>query len=269
MSKEKAVLGFIGGGNMAEAMIQGLSQKYNIWVSDPITSRLDYLSSIYNINTASGNKELVKKSGIVILAVKPQHVGEVLSEIKPVVNSTKLIISIAAGISLSQMRTIVGDSTRLIRVMPNTPSLVAEGMSVVVCDQSLKDDLAITENLFTSIGKVIILEEKYIDAVTALSGSGPAYVFLFIEALADGGVMMGLPRTVAIELAAQTVLGSAKMILSTNEHPACLKDRVTSPGGTTIEGLWVLEKAGIRGAIMAAVETAALKSERLGKKTTY
>lgn len=267
MNKENSVLGFIGGGNMAEAMIQGLSQKYNIWVSDAITTRLDYLSSAYNINTAESNQVLVEKSDIIIIAVKPQHIDEVLTEIMPVVDSSKLIISIAAGISLEQMRAVVRDRVRLIRVMPNTPLLVAEGMSVVVSDQSLEADLAIAEKLFASIGRVIIIEEKYIDAVTALSGSGPAYVFLFIEALADGGVMMGLPRTVAVELAAQTVLGAAKMVLSTGEHPACLKDSVTSPGGTTIEGLCKLEQAGVRGTIMAAVEAAALKSERLGKKT--
>jgi pyrroline-5-carboxylate reductase len=165
------------------------------------------------------------------------------------------------------MRSVIGKEARLIRVMPNTPSLVAEGMTVVVSDEGLESDLALAEKIFTSIGRVIRLEEKHMDAVTALSGSGPAYAFLFIEALADGGVKMGLPRSVALELSAQTVLGAAKMILSTSEHPACLKDRVASPGGTTIEGLYKLEQAGVRGVVMAAVEAAALKSEKLGKKT--
>ncbi|HLC16176.1 MAG TPA: pyrroline-5-carboxylate reductase [Thermodesulfovibrionia bacterium] len=265
MIRESAVLGFIGGGNMAEAMIHGFFEKYPIFVSDPVAARLNHLAGAYNVSKCVSNREVVEKSDIVILAVKPQHVEGALTEIAPFVDKSKLLISIAAGISLSRMRAVTGAEARLIRVMPNTPALVAEGMTVVVSDQCLEGDLAFTETLFASIGRVISLEEKHIDAVTALSGSGPAYVFLFIEAMADGGVKMGLPRTVALQLAAQTVLGAAKMVISTSEHPACLKDRVTSPGGTTIEGLHILEQAGVRGALMLAVEAAALKSATLGK----
>ena len=202
---------------------------------------------------------------VIILAVKPQIMGAVLKEIAPVVDDGKLLISIAAGVATKKLREHLGKTARLIRVMPNTPALVLEGVTAVARAEGLKPgDLEAAQELFGAVGRVVVLDEGAMDAVTGLSGSGPAYVAIAIEALADGGVKMGLDRATATLLAAQTVLGSARLILETGVHPAQLKDMVSSPGGTTIAGIAALEDGGFRRALMQAVERATLRSRELG-----
>ena len=198
------------------------------------------------------------------MAVKPQSLETALREIAPVLGG-KLVISIAAGISIGRLARLVPSDARIIRVMPNAPALVREGMSVLAFGPGVtEEDVRFARTLFDAVGRVLVVEERLMDVVTGLSGSGPAYVCLVIEAMADGGVKMGLPRAVAELLAVQTVLGSARMLLETGEHPARLKDRVTSPGGTTIAGLHQLERGGLRATLMAAVEAATKRSKELG-----
>lgn len=260
---------FIGAGNMGEALIRGVL-KANLVSPDKLTAsdiredRLSGLKSNYQICTASDNREALKGAEIVILAVKPQIISTVAKEIARYLTSDMLVISIAAGVSISRLRDIL-KCKRIIRVMPNTPALVLQGMTCVCRDGVNSQDLAIAEEIFKSVGKVVIVEERHIDAVTGLSGSGPAYCFLVIDALADGGVKMGLPRSVALELAIQTMRGSAVLIDEFAKHPGELKDMVASPGGTTIRGLHALEKRGVRGAFIEAVEEATLRSRELGK----
>lgn len=260
---------FIGGGNMGEALIQGLlkadlTSPEMLIVSDIREDRLSYLKSKYQIRVVSDNRRALDGAKIVLLAVKPQIISKVAEEIAPCLSPDMLVISIAAGVSLTRLREGL-QCLRVIRVMPNTPALVLQGVTCVCCDGVSDQDIAIAEEIFKSVGKVIILEERHIDAVTGLSGSGPAYCFLIIEALADGGVKMGLPRSIAMELAIQTMRGSAALIDEFARHPGELKDMVASPGGTTIWGLHALEKKGVRGAFIKAVEDATLRSKELGR----
>ena len=258
--------GFIGGGNMAEALIKGLASDYRIIVSDIVEERRAFLKNTYAVSVTDKNTEVVEKAETLIIAVKPHHVDTVLAEIKPVLKPSHLILSIAAGISTSHICSLTGEHQKVIRIMPNTPALVGQGMSVIVSDSGVPDeDLKKAEKIFSTVGRTLLLEEKYIDAATALSGSGPGFIFLMIEALIDGGVKIGLPRATARDLTLQTFLGSAQLALTTNRHPALLKEMVTSPGGTTITGIHMLEQMGIRGALMNAVEAAALKAQKLGK----
>ncbi len=264
-------VGFIGGGNMGEAIIKGLLaarllDPERIHVYDPVDSRMEYLGSRYGIVCHNATAALIKSCDTVILAVKPQNMGEVLSRFGEHVPHLPLVISIAAGIPLSLLTAGLPEGTPIIRVMPNTPALVLEGASALakgpnVTDAMMREAL----DLFRAVGKTVEVEEKWMDAVTGLSGSGPGYFLLLIESLIDGGVLMGLPRPVARELVVQTALGTAKLIQETGKHPAELRDMVTSPGGTTIEGLHVLEERGVRGALMRAVEAAAQRSLELGK----
>jgi pyrroline-5-carboxylate reductase len=212
------------------------------------------------------NIEVVRSSDAVILAVKPYHVGQVLYELKPYLTSEHLIISIAAGVKISMMEEHLNSGVRVVRVMPNQPCLVSASASAYAMGKSArKDDKDTVQKILESVGTASCLDEKLLDAVTGLSGSGPAYVYMFIEALADGGVLAGLPRDVAVMLAAQTVLGSAKTILETRKHPGEMKDMVASPAGTTIQGIKTLEEAGFRGAVIRAVEAGAKRSAELGK----
>jgi pyrroline-5-carboxylate reductase len=266
MKKDK--IGFIGGGNMAEALVKGLAKDYSLIVSDISIERRNYLVQKYGVSVTPDNTEVVHKAEIIILAVKPNHVDFILKEIKPTLSSSHLVISIAAGISTAHIHTLIGEQIKVIRVMPNTPALVAEGMTVIASDSGVsKEDLVYGEKIFSTVGKIVKLEEKYIDAATALSGSGPGFIFVIIEALIEGGVKIGLPRPVARELTLQTIFGSAHMAILTNKHPSVLKEMVTSPGGTTITGIHVLEQMGLRGTLMNAVEAAALKADQLGKKS--
>ncbi len=260
---------FIGGGNMGEALIKGvieagLLMPESIIACDIREEKLLYLKSKYKIRTVSEKRIALEQAKIIILAVKPQNIPELALEIAPYLTLDMLVISIAAGVSLERLKKLL-NFKRIIRVMPNTPALVLKGITCVCNDNVEKEDLHRAEKIFNSVGKVVFLEEHHMDAVTGLSGSGPAYFFLILDALADGGVKMGLPRSTALELAINTMGGSAALISEFARHPAELKDMVASPGGTTICGLHILEKRGVRGALMEAVENATLRSKELGK----
>jgi len=263
-------LGIIGGGKMASALIQGLLAQGMkpdlILVSEPEVSRQAYLREEYQVRVRFDNSALAKEVDIVILAVKPQIMETVLEEISDSIKrKNPLVISIVAGIRLSLLSKYLGANARLVRVMPNTPALVREGISAFVAGPGLKKgDRGLLKAILSIFGKEVELEkEELMDAVTGLSGSGPAYIFMTIEALADGGVKMGLPRSLALTLASQTVLGAGKMVLETGKSPAELKDMVASPGGTTIEAISVLEQGGFRGLLIKAVEVATLRSKEL------
>lgn len=261
----------LGGGNMAEALIRGLiaagaAKPDQITATDVSQDRLEHLKKTYGIIIEKSNKNAVAAAEIVLLCVKPQVIEKLLQEIAPVTDAGKIVISIAAGITISRIEKLLTGNPRVIRVMPNTPALVLAGAAGISGGkQAGADDLALAQNIFNSIGRSVVVDEKLMDAVTGLSGSGPAYVFLIIDALSDAGVKAGLPRPLALELAAQTVYGSAKMVLETKEHPGKLRDMVTSPGGTTIEGLHALEKGKLRATLMNAVEAATARSMELGK----
>ncbi len=269
MLKEK--FGFIGGGKMGEALCKGiinagLSKAENIMVSDVVAERCRLLNKEVGVKTTQNNNDVASFADVIILAVKPQLMGEVLDQLKNDVNNRCLVVSIAAGIPILFIESRLQAGARIIRVMPNTPCLVGVSATAFAQGKCAADaDGQLVHTVFGAVGKVFRLEEKYLDAVTGLSGSGPAYVYMFIEALSDGGVKMGLPRDVATALAAQTVMGAAKMVLETGQHPAQLKDAVTSPGGTTIEGLSKLEDYGFKSAVINAVEAATLKSKKLGE----
>ena len=268
-------LGFIGGGNMAEAMIKGLLsasfiEAKNIFVSEPSKAKRDTLHAEYKIKVSADNRELVKKCDILILAVKPQIFQEVLVDICSLVDSDKLVISIAAGVPIS----IIDDALRgdknkkfsIVRTMPNTPALVQEGVTAIASGKHVnKTDVKIAHRIFEAVGRTVDVEEDQLDAVTGLSGSGPAYIFMLIEALSDAGVKMGLSREVANILTIQTVLGSAKLARESGKHPGELKDMVTSPAGTTISGLHALEEGSFHTTLMNAVEDATLRSRELGQ----
>jgi pyrroline-5-carboxylate reductase len=263
-------IAFLGGGNMAEALIKGMlsadaAKSDQMLVTDTSADRLAYLKK-YNVRTMTSNKEAVQEAAVVLLCVKPQVMDRVLAEIAAVADKSKLVISIAAGITIGRMEKALTGNPRVIRVMPNTPALVLAGAAAIAGGTHAgMEDLTVAQEIFNAVGKSVVVEEKLMDAVTGLSGSGPAYVFLIIDALSDAGVKAGLPRPLALELAAQTVFGSAKMVLETKEHPAKLRDMVTSPGGTTIEGLHALEKGKLRATLMNAVEAATARSRELGK----
>ena len=267
-------LGFIGGGRMAEALIQGILKSFiitqkNILVTEPVAERRNYLVESYGVNTFDSSDEanIWSTCSTVVLAVKPQIMKNVLQAAKNYVNASHLLLSIAAGIQTEFIdANLNGSNCRIVRVMPNTPAFVLEAVSALCAGPRATDsDMDTAVTIFNSIGKSIVLEEKYFDAVTGLSGSGPAYVFTFIEALIDGGLKVGLNRSDAELLAMQTVLGSVKLAMTSGKHPAELRAMVTSPGGTTIAGLHELEAAGFSGIIMDAVEAATERSKELGK----
>ncbi len=268
----KKTIGFIGAGNMAGAIIRGLirakvKEVGRIVAHDALPEKVDELVRELGVARAVSNAAVCRAADVIVLAVKPQQVNAVVKEIAGVVDGGKLLISIAAGVSLFQIESRLRRRARLIRVMPNTPLLVGQGMSAMACGASVRqEDRRFALGLFGAVGKVVEIDEKLMDAVTALSGSGPAYAFSFIEGLADGGVKVGLGRKEAILLAAQTVAGAAAMVLATGRHPAELRDMVASPGGTTIRGLQVLEQAGLKGHLMAAVEAAYLRARQLSEE---
>jgi pyrroline-5-carboxylate reductase len=266
-------IGFVGGGNMAEALIRGLVLPQghvpanHIWASDVREQRLEELHARYGIQTTSVNPDVVNAAEVIILAVKPQIMSAVLPEIAEYVNDSKLIISIAAGVKIGLIQEQLPSATRVIRVMPNVAALVHAAMTGIsrgVC--ATDSDGQIAQEIFQAVGETVFVEEKYMDAITGLSGSGPGYVFAMINALSDGGVKVGLSRDAATKLAAQTLYGAAKMVLETGEHPMKLRDMVTSPGGTTITGLTMLEQGGLNAALINAVEAATKRSQELGQK---
>ncbi len=263
-------IGFIGAGNMAEAMVRGLLRgndfaPENIRASGPREERVRELRESYGIDAGTDNKRPAQAE-IVVLSVKPQIMGRVLDEVAETISPDALVISIAAGVPVATIQARLASGTRVVRAMPNTPALVdAAATAIAGGEHARESDLAAAKKIFDAIGLTVILEESQLDAVTGLSGSGPAYVFLILEALSDAGVKVGLSRRTAQLLAAQTVLGSAKLLLETNEHPGRLKDMVTSPGGTAITGLHTLENGGVRTTLMNAVEAATRRSRELGE----
>jgi pyrroline-5-carboxylate reductase len=265
-------IAFLGSGNMAEALIKGLlharvAAPSQIVCADRRPERGPELTHKYGVRFTASNLAAVKEAGIVVLSVKPQVMDKVLDEIGPGLDASKLVISIAAGVPIAAIERKVGHGVRIIRTMPNTPALVGAGATALSPgEHATEADLAQAKALFDAIGMTVIVDEPLLDAVTGLSGSGPAYIFLIIEALADGGVKAGLARAQAQELAAQTVFGSAKLLIETGEHPGKLKDQVTSPGGTAIAGLHTLEAGGLRTTLMNAVESATNRSRELGRK---
>lgn len=264
-------IGFIGGGNMAEAIIKGLLKgpfpAKEIVVGEPIEERRRLLAQRYRVQITADNLEVVKACDLIVLAVKPQIAKEALSGISSAFSGSKLLISILAGIATATLEEYFDGSPRVVRAMPNTPALVGEGASALCRGRfATPDDLLTARDLFEAVGMVQEVSEAQMDAVTGLSGSGPGYVFTIIEALADGGVQQGLQRDIALSLAAQTVLGAARLVRESAEHPAVLRDRVCSPGGTTIAAVKVLEERGLRAALMEAVERASRRSRELGAK---
>lgn len=260
-------IGFIGGGKMAEAIIAGVTEKrpdLEVYVFDIDEKRLMLLEESYGITAMRSIEELARQASVLLLAVKPQVLGKVLEANQAFFNEDHLLISIAAGITLSAMEALATKS-RIIRIMPNTPALIGRGASVLCSNTASDADKELTTEIFSSVGHAYWMDEKYFDAVTALSGSGPAYVYLFIEALIDAGVNQGLPRDVARKLALDTVIGSAMMVDATGKHPGELKDMVTSPGGTTIRAVETLEELGLRNTIIKAISAAAQRSKELGE----
>lgn len=262
-------IGFIGSGKMASALIEGIlraeiARPSDIVVADKIGAAADSLAKRTGAAVRASNAEVAKFADTLILCVKPGDVPAALREAEDLAG--KLLISIAAGVPLRRLRESAPGNPRLIRVMPNTPALIGKGAAAfATAVDATQDDVAVAERIFGATGIVVRVKEELLDAVTGLSGSGPAFVYTVIEALADGGVLMGLPREVALRLASQTVLGAAAMVIETGMHPAPLRDQVTSPGGTTIEGVHELEKGAFRATVINAVRAAAAKSKQLGQ----
>jgi pyrroline-5-carboxylate reductase len=264
-------IAFVGSGNMAEALVKGLvaaglAEPGEIVCADPRAERREELEKRYRVATTGDNPAAVAGADLVILSVKPQIMDVILDEIAGSIDPRKLVISIAAGVTTAAIARKLGAGVRIVRTMPNTPALVGAGATALARGaHATEEDLALAFTLFEAVGTAVVVEEHLLDAVTGLSGSGPAFVFLAIEALADGGVKVGLPRAVALSLAAQTVVGAGALVLETGEHPGRLKDQVTSPGGTTIAGVHALEAAGFRAALISAVEAATRRSKELGE----
>lgn len=266
------MIGFIGGGNMAEAIIKGIRgskkgilslSKEDIFVSEPRAERRKYLEETYGAKSTSSNREVASICNIIILAIKPQNMAQVLNEVSDLITEDKTVVSIAAGIPLSYLQQKL-KTKKLIRVMPNTPALVQEGMSVMsLCECFSDKDIAIIREIFMGIGKVITLPEKYINAVTALSGSGPAFIAFFIESMITAGEKLGLNRNVSEELAIQTLIGTARMI-EEGIPPKNVREMVTSPGGTTEAGLKAFEEKGFKDVVYYALKKASERAEELG-----
>lgn len=270
-SRLDKTIGFIGAGNMAEALIRGLVHggvvpAGHIVASAPRRERLDELHASYGIVTTTDNREVARRAQVLVLSVKPQILERVLSEIASQVQPHALVVSVAAGVDTETIEGHLPDGARVVRAMPNTPALVRAGATAIARGRHATEaDLAEARMVFDAVGLTVVLDESQLDAVTGLSGSGPAYIFLILEALADAGVKVGLSRRNAQRLAAQTVMGSAKLLLDTDEHPGRLKDMVTSPGGTAIAGLHTLEQGGLRTTLINAVETATKRARELGR----
>lgn len=264
-------IGLIGAGQMATALASGfiktgLTTAGQIVAADVDAAARRRFTEQTTAATLPDNAAVVDRSDLIVLAVKPQQFEGVATELRGKINSRQLLVSIAAGVRLATLAKWFGQELRIVRVMPNTPCLVGQGASAYSLGQyATADDGALVGQLLGALGSAWLVDEKLLDAVTGLAGSGPAFVYVMIETLSDAGVRMGLPRNIAAEMAAKTVRGAAEMVLATGEHPAVLKDRVASPGGTTIAGLQVLEVGGIRGTLMSAVEAATRRSEELGK----
>ncbi len=264
-------VGIIGGGNMGEALIAGITQSGllgpgEILFFEPRSDRRDLLRKKFSVSPAASNQDLVIHAPTLILAVKPQSVPEVLLELAPRVTPHHLLISICAGVPLDYIQSFFPRPLRMVRAMPNTPALIQKGATALSPSSAAKpEDLSVAEAIFQAVGITAVVKESQMDAVTGLSGSGPAYIFAVIEALTAGGVKEGLPQDVALALTTQTVLGAAHLIQTTAHHPATLRDQVCTPGGTTMAGLYVMEEGGFRLALMNAVIAATRRSKELGE----
>lgn len=264
-------IGFIGAGMMAEAIISGMLKAgtvdvSHILVTDINSSRLSYITDTYCVTPCTDQAKLVEQCKVVILAVKPAVIGEVMASVGERLSAEHIVISLAAGISLKFLTNFVRQDVAVARVMPNTPCLIGKGVSCVTFSPgTTKEKQALAVDILASVGTVHVLPETLMNAVTGLSGSGPAYVYLMIEALSDAGVKNGLPRDIAQDLAIQTMIGAAAMVAETKTHPAVLKEKVTTPGGTTIAGLHMLEQAGVRAGLINAVSAATQRAAELGK----
>lgn len=271
MALRKKKIAILGTGNMGEALAKGLLRAGKIppeslVCTDARAERREDVAKRYGVQVTGDNRAATAQADLVVLAVKPQMMDVLLDEIAPAVDARKLVISIAAGVPIAAIAHKLGAGVRIVRTMPNTPALVGAGATALARGPHATDaDLEQALALFEAVGVAVVVEEHHLDAVTGLSGSGPAFVFMAIEALADGGVKVGLARPVAMALAAQAVMGAAKLVLETGEHPGRLKDQVTSPGGTSIAGVHALEQHGFRAALIAAVEAATRRSKELGE----
>ena len=268
-------LGIIGIGKIGSTLLKRLLltkniDKNRIIIYDTDSTKLKQISKSYGVESAKDNSELVKSSKYILIAVIPQVIDEVLKEIYELVEKSKTIISIAAGVSINHINKFINEEVGIVRIMTNIPALVGAAATGLSSNKYVNPkDLEFVKKIFEAVGIVVELEEKHLDAVTGLSGSGPAYIFIIIEALADGGVKMGLPRNISQRLAAQTVLGAAKLILETSKHPGELKDMVSTPGGTTITAIHEIESAKLRATLIRAVEAATLKSKSLNSLKNY
>ena len=264
-------VGFVGGGNMAEALIRGLVRgghvpPERVTASAPRRERLEELRTAYGIAVTADNREVARSATVLVLSIKPQIMDKVLREIGDQIAPGTLVISIAAGVDTETIEAAVPEGVRVVRAMPNVCATVGAGATAISAGRhASEDDMVTARAIFDAVGITVTLDETHLDAVTGLSGSGPAYIFLILEALADAGVKVGLSRRNAQRLAAQTVMGSAKLLLDTDEHPGRLKDMVTSPGGTAIAGLHTLEEGGLRTTLINAVETATKRARELGR----
>lgn len=264
-------VGFIGAGVMAEALTRGLiksevARARDICASDPSSHRREVFRGMIGQNTFAQNGKVVERSEVIVLAVKPGMLPTVADDIAPEVTTDHLVVSIVPGVTLKWLHERLG-TARLIRIMPNTPALVEQGAAAFCRGARANDaDASVVRQMLSAVGQCEEVEEELMDAVTGLSGSGPAYAYMMIEALSDGGVKMGLPRRTATRLAAQTLKGAAEMVLDSTVHPGALKDQVATPGGTTIAAVHALEKAGLRSALMDAVEAATRRSKELGEQ---
>jgi pyrroline-5-carboxylate reductase len=262
---------FIGSGNMGEALLGGLlkaklTHRQNIVATDIHDERLQHIAKKWGVTVMTDNRQAISAADVIVLCVKPQTISEVLNEIKENIREEQLIISILAGITTQTINQFIGKKNPVVRVMPNIPAVVDEGASGLCLGEYAQEvHKEIAMSIFKAVGEVEVVKESQMDIITGLSGSGPAYIYIIIEALTDGGVMMGLPRDVAMRLATQTVLGSAKLVRETGVHPAVLKDQVTTPGGTAIAAIKELETHGLRPMLIRAVETATNKSRELSK----
>jgi pyrroline-5-carboxylate reductase len=262
-------VGFIGAGKMAEALISGILKNgvctpERIIAADISPERLEYMKSTFGIRTTEKNQEAAKEADCLFIAVKPYLAVEAVREVAHELSGV-LVVSIAAGVTLAILEEAAGKDVAVIRVMPNTPALVGCGMAALAAGTHASDTaVERAKKIMEAVGEAVVVDEDKMDAVTAVSGSGPAYIYLVIEAMADGGVRAGLPRDVALRLAAKTAMGAAHMVLETGEHPGRLKDNVASPGGTTIEAMAALEKSGVRGAFIEAIEAACRRAKEMG-----
>ncbi len=264
-------IGIIGSGNMGEALLKGFIQKGEINPSEIIISdinkdRIDELVNRYNVAGTNSNRRVAELSEFIIISVKPKDIQQTLTPLKDILNKDKVVISVAAGVKIEKIKSFLNKNTPIVRVMPNTPVLIGEGVLGVSFDENINSNSKeFILNLLSSVGMTIEVDEKFMDVITGLSGSGPAYVFQFIDALAQGGVKCGLTYSEALKIAVQTVIGSAKLIAETGEHPSVLRDKVTSPGGTTIFGLHQLEKGSFKDTVINAVESATERSKELSE----